>query len=107
LFDLLGNGGQVSVDLIFEQAALLGIESFELGGELHALQERVLKSQLLVQCALVAQLRHEAGRHLAQLLCAQFGQGLLLHHHELHPPAPFLIRRTTCSMGLPKLPSYF
>ena len=42
LLDLRGNGRQIGLDLVVEQAALLGIEALGLGSELHALEQRVL-----------------------------------------------------------------
>jgi hypothetical protein len=78
----LATAAKIGIDLLFEQAALLGGMALGLCGELHALQERVLVGQLLVQGTLMAQLRQKSGGHLAQLFCAQFGQGLRLHHHE-------------------------
>ncbi|MCY1542727.1 hypothetical protein D9M68_784900 [compost metagenome] len=79
--DLGGHGRQVGLDLVFEQALLLGVETFGLSRELHALQERVLVREFVQQRALVAQLRHEARGQLTQLFCAQALQGLRLDHH--------------------------
>ena len=95
LLDLQGDGRQVGLDLVFEQAALLGVEALGLGGELHALEQRVLVGEFGVERLavlefglvtgdlriLVSHVAHEAGDYLAQLLCAEIVQGLLLHHH--------------------------
>ena len=95
LFDLDGDRRQVGLDLVLKQAALLGVEALGLGGELHALEQRVLVRELGAQrlavpeFSLVASdlrilgthVAHKAGDHLAQLLCAEIVQGLLLHHH--------------------------
>ena len=95
LLNLDGDRRQVGLDLILKQAALLGVEALGLGCELHALQERVLVDELGVEsqavlelrlvagdlCILVGHVAHEAGDHLAQLLCAEIFQGMLLHHH--------------------------
>jgi len=95
LFDLYSNCCQVGLYLVFEQALLLGVEALGLGGKLHAFEQRVLVGELGVERlavlefglvagdlrVLVGHAAHEAGDHLAQLLCAEIVQGLLLHHH--------------------------
>jgi len=98
LLDLLGDGRQVGVDLVLKQAALIGVKSFRLRSKLHALQERVLVRELGAQRLAVlefglvaddlrilgAHMAHQAGEHLAQLLCAEIVQGLRLHQHGLY-----------------------
>lgn len=54
LFDLDGDSRQVGLDLVFEQAALLGVEALGLCGELHAFQERILVGELGVERLAVA-----------------------------------------------------
>ena len=81
-FNLLGDGRQVRLDLVFQQAALLGVKALGLGRELHALQERVLVGELDVERLAVAQFGDQPCGHLAQLLCAQIIQGLRLHQHD-------------------------
>ena len=95
----MGDCSQIGLDLVFEQAALLGVEALAellaLGSELHALQERVLARELGVRGLWLClssvwwrairsplSLAHEAGDHLAQLLCAEIAQGLLRHRHD-------------------------
>ena len=56
---------QVSLDLVFEQAALLGVEALGLGGELHALEQRVLVGEFGVQGLTVAQFGEQPHGHLA------------------------------------------
>lgn len=80
--DLDGDGRQIGFDLLFQQAALLGTEALRLGGELHALQERVLVGELGVQGLAMAQLGQQPRGHLAQLLCAQIIKGLRRHQHH-------------------------
>ena len=93
----IGHGGQVGVNLVFEQAALFGVEALGLGRKLHAFEQCVLVAELLQQSTLVAQLSHQPRRHLAQLFCAQFVQGMLIYHHgrycastAAHPPLAHL-----------------
>ena len=81
LLDLDGHCRQICLDLVFEQAALFGVEALGLGRELHALEQRVLVRELGVQGLAVAQLGKQPRGHLAQLLCAQIIQGLRLHQH--------------------------
>ena len=68
LLDLDGNRCQVGLDFIFEQAALLGVEAFGLGGELHALQERVLVGEFGVERLAVAQFGEQATRQFTAAL---------------------------------------
>ena len=82
LFDLDGDGRRIGFDLVVEQAALLGIEALGLGGELHALEQRVLVDELGVQGLAVAQFGQQPRAHLAQLLCAQIVQGLGWPPHQ-------------------------
>ena len=81
MLDLDSDRRQVGLDLVFEQAALLGVEALGLGRELHALEQRVLMGELGVERLAVAQLGEQARGHLAQLLGAQIIQGLRLHQH--------------------------
>ncbi|EKD96578.1 MAG: hypothetical protein ACD_23C01393G0001 [uncultured bacterium] len=54
LLDLQADSRQVGLDLVFEQAALLGVEALGLCGELHAFQERILVGELGVERLAVA-----------------------------------------------------
>ena len=82
LFDLVLNGGQIAVEFLFQQVALIGAVTFGLGGELQPLEKRALVGELLVEGALVTQFREQALGDFAQLLCVQFAQGLLVDHHD-------------------------
>jgi hypothetical protein len=47
LVQLLGHRRQVGFDIVFQQALLVGAEALGLGGELHALEERVLVGEFV------------------------------------------------------------
>ena len=113
LLDLVGDCRQVGLDLVFEQAALLGIEALGLCGELHALEQRVLVGELGVERLAVAQFGEQARGHLAQLLGAQMIQGLRLHQHgrqcaqdgtALSCADPRIARRLQTTVMMPALP---
>ncbi len=82
LFDLVADGLQVGIQRFVQQASLLGAVALALGGELQALEQRVFMSELVDEGLFVSHLHQQSAHHLAQLLCAEFCQGLLLHHHE-------------------------
>jgi hypothetical protein len=69
--DLISYCRQISINLVFQQVALFGVEALGLRGKLHAFEQRVLVGELLVERLAVAQLSDQASGHLAPLLCTQ------------------------------------
>jgi len=95
LLDLIGHRLQIRVQRFFQQASLLGAVALGLGGKLQPLEHGVLVRELVDEGLLVRELGaltddllvlapdrvQQCCDHLAQLLCAEIFQGLLLHHH--------------------------
>lgn len=105
--DLMLNGRQIAVEFFFQQVALLGAVALGLGRELQPLEQCAFIGELLVQSPLVTQFGQQALADLAQLLCIQFAQGLLVDHHgqqcaracRARPLAHLPIAATTPSQG--------
>ena len=66
--DLRGHGRQVGLNLVLEQALLLGVELLALRGELQPLQDRVLVRELLDDGLLERRLCARCTQQFAQLL---------------------------------------
>ena len=67
MLDLQGDGRQVGLNLIFQQAALLGCVALRLRCELQALQERVLVREFVDQGLIELDLLRQVPNCLAQL----------------------------------------
>ncbi len=65
VLDFGSHGGQVTIELFVQQALLLGVKAFGLGGELHAFQERVLVLEFVQQRLLMPQLTQQSMGELA------------------------------------------
>jgi hypothetical protein len=85
---------QVGLDLVFEQAALLGAEALGLGGELHALEQRVLVRELVDERPAVAQLGQQALPLWPSRAVALRSDrpGIAAHHHGRSVPSKPLLR---------------
>ena len=88
LLDLQRQSGEVGVQRLFDQALLLGVEGFALGGELQALEHGHLVRELvdggLLEgdlVALASHVDHQGAHDLAQLLRAE-GFDLCAVDHE-------------------------
>ncbi len=91
LCNLFTDGRQIGLDLIIEQAALLGVVVLRLRCELHALEQCILVRELgpnrfaVLELSLTAlQITEQACCYSAQLLLAQAAQIIQGLRHQLH-----------------------